>query len=123
MQREVDGGVAALSVGDDDGVLALHIVCGGVIDDVWQVIFVDCHIEYGVRTVSDGQVEGDQRVAVGGVGQRISGGAVALGVGHAINPSEGIADIMNVGVVGRLVDAEMQDGDAVAEGDGGLCGV
>ena len=114
VQRKVDGGVAAFSVGDDNGVIALHIVSGGVIDDVWQVILIDRHVEYGVGRVSDGQVEGYQRVAVRGVGQREGGGVVALGVGHAVNPGEGVADIVNVGVVGRLVHGEMQDGDAVA---------
>ena len=73
--------------------------------------------------MSNSQVEGDQRVAVRGVGQREGGGAVALSVGHAIDPGEGVANIMNVGVVGGLVDGEMEDGDAVTEGDGGLCGV
>ena len=48
--------------------------------------------------MSDRKVKGYHRIATGGIHKREGRGVGALGVGDTVNPSQGIADILNIGV-------------------------
>ena len=49
--------------------------------------------------MSDGKIKRYDRVAADGVRKCISRRVVAFGVGDAINPSQGVTDILNIGVI------------------------
>ena len=64
----------------------------------------------------DGEVECDDGVAALGVSSHdgVGGGAVAFGVGVAVNPDIAVAGRLRVGAVGLVLDGEVECDDGVA---------
>ena len=127
-----DGGVARIAVVDDevecdDGVAALgvatHDGVGGGAVALGVSVVVDPRVAVAGRLsvgavglVVDGQVERDHGVAALSVaaGDGVRGGAVALGVGDAVNPGVAVASFLNIGAVSLVLDGQVECDDGVA---------
>ena len=112
-QDEGDDGVAAVGVGDGLCISA-RLTVQRVVELVRQVVLVHGHLKGAVRAEVQGQVQCHHRVAACRVGEHHCRGARALRVGHPVNPSEAVAGGLDIGMVGRLLDRQVQRGDAVA---------
>ena len=112
-QDKCDDGVAAIDVGNGLGISA-RLSVQRVVEQVGQVVLVHGHLKCAVRAEVQGQIQCHHRVAAHGVGECHRRGTCALRVGHPVNPGEAVAGGLDIGVVGRLLDRQVQRGDAVA---------
>ncbi len=107
-----DNGVATHGIGDDHcrGVGAF-----GVGDAVNPSKGVTNVMDIGVVSgMSDRKVKGYNGVAAHGIGKCINCCVVAFGVGNAVDPSEGVTNVVDIGEIGGMSDREIKGDNGVA---------
>ena len=106
--REIkgDNGVATHGIGDDH---CRGIGAFGVGDTVNPSEGVTNIMDIGViGGMSNGKIKRHHGVAAHGIGKCINCRVVALGVGDAVDPSEGVTNIVDVGVIGGMSDRKIK---------------